>query len=259
LRHQDGLTLVDSLLDKLQESRRNYLIACDSWAWAYLEKTLHVGAMLAEPLTLAPLDGNKLQFWLPTLAQTSKGQFVFRDSTNGQLIFPVTANYEDRLLINARPGQMEQYADWVGGGGFLKQLTAYCRGIHQLIWLIWRECLQVQSDVKFDVTQQFMNVEDWFTVWVKPLSQLTLPTVPPLAGNVEPMVLHALLLHDGASVQLLDFLLPYSNNEIRHAIAILAKAGLVYVDAHKTCKVTLLGYPAVRRFMRNEGYLVDAF
>ena len=259
LRHQDGLTLVDSLLDKLQESRRHYLIACDSWAWAYLEKTLHVGAMLVEPLTLAPLDGNKLQFWLPTLAQTSKGQFVFRDSNNGQLIFPVTANYEDQLLFNARPGQIEQYADWVGGGGFLKQLTAYCRGIHQLIWLIWRECLQVQSDVKIDLAQQFMNAEDWFTVWVKPLSQLALPTVPQLSGNVEPMVLHALLLHDGASVQLLDFLLPYSNNEIRHAIATLAKAGLVYVDAQKVCQVTLLGYPAVRRFIHNEGYLVDAF
>ncbi|MBE2221850.1 MAG: hypothetical protein IAF02_09935 [Anaerolineae bacterium] len=259
LRHQDGLALVDSLLDKLQASHRHFLIACDSWAWAYLEKTLHIDAMLAEPLTLAPLDCNKLQFWLPTLAQTSKGQFVFRDSNNGQLIFPVMTNYKDQLVFNAQPGQMEMYADWVDGGGFLKQLTAYCRGIPQLIWLIWRECLQVQSNIKLDVSQQFMNTEDWFTVWVKPLSQISLPTVPPLTDNLEPMVLHTLLLHKGASIHLLDFLLPFSNNEIRHAIARLTRAGLVYVDANKTCEVTLLGYPAVRRFMHNEGYLVDAF
>jgi predicted transcriptional regulator len=259
LRHQDGLTLLDRLLDKLQESRRHYLIACDSWAWAYLEKTLHVGAMLSEPLTLAPLDGNKLQFWLPTLARTSKGQFAFRDSSNGQLIFPVTTNYEDQLLINARPGQMEFYADWVGGGGFLKQLTAYCRGIHQLVWLIWRECLQIRSNGNVDLSRLFVNGEDWFTVWVKPLSDLVLPEIPPFSGNVFPMVLHTLLLHNGASIDLLDFLLPFSDNELRHAIAILSKAGLVCFDENKTYRVTLLGYPAVRRFIHNEGYLVDAF
>ncbi len=258
LRHQEGLTLLDILLDKLQEPRRHYLIACDSWAWAYLEKTLHVGAMLSEPLTLAPLDGNKLQFWLPTLAQTNKGQFVFRDFSNGQLIFPVTTNYEDQLLINARSGQMEFYADWVGSGSFLKQLTAYCRGIHQLIWLIWRECLQIRSDANIDLSRLFVS-DDWFTVWVKPLSELVLPAMPSLSDNILAMVLHTLLLHNGASINLLDFLLPFSDNEIRHTIASLSKAGLVCVDAKKTCRVTLLGYPSVRRFIHNEGYLVDAF
>lgn len=259
LRHQDGLALVENLLDKLQNPQRNYLIACDSWAWAYLEKVLHIDAMLPTPLVLAPIDGIRLQFWLPTLSQTSKGQFVFRNSSNGQLVFPVMTNYEEQLLFNARPNQMELYGAWVGEDSFLKQLTAYCRGIPQVIWLIWRECLQVQSKSRLDISARFKTSEDWYTVWVKPLSQLSLPTIPFPSSRIETMVLHALLLHGGLSTQLLDFLLPYSHNEIRHAIATLSGEGLVAVDANKIWQVSLLGYPAVRRFMHNEGYLVDAF
>ena len=84
LRHHDGLALIGRLLDWLASTRRRCLMACDSWAWAYLVNALQIDTMLPTPLTLAPLDGRRLQFWLPTLARTNGGRFVFRDAGNGE-------------------------------------------------------------------------------------------------------------------------------------------------------------------------------
>ena len=78
LRHQEGLHLMSRLLDWMQTSNRRCLIACDSWAWAYLVKALQIDVLLPTPLALAPFDGARLQFWLPSLAQrVHKNRFEF--------------------------------------------------------------------------------------------------------------------------------------------------------------------------------------
>ncbi|HCB49977.1 MAG TPA: hypothetical protein DEP47_10735 [Chloroflexi bacterium] len=259
LRHQDGLALISRLLDRLESTRRRCLIACDSWAWAYLVKALHIDAMLPMPLTLAPIDGTRLQFWLPTLARTNGGHFVFRDTSNGQPIFLVDSNYEDLIRRNAKPGQMEAFGEWVGAGNLVKQLAAYSRGLPMVAWNIWRECLQVTPDAKKTIERKMTRVDDWYTVWVKPWSQLPLPSVPQSAGTTESIILHTLLLHGGATAELLEMLLPFSHNQVRHTLNQLMDVDLVEVKAGNQWRVTLLGYPAVRQFMENEGYLVDAF
>jgi hypothetical protein len=259
LRHQDGLTLISRLLDWLESTRRRCLIACDSWAWAYLVKALHIDAMLPMPLTLAPIDGTRLQFWLPTLARTNGGHFIFRDANNGKPIFMVASDYEDLIRRNAKPGQMEAFGEWAGAGNLVKQLAAYSRGLPKVAWTLWRECLQVEPDAKKDIERKMPRADDWYTVWVKPWSQLHLPSVPHSAGTTESILLHTLLLHDGATAELLELLLPLSHNQVRHALHQLMEVNLVEIKADNRWQVTLLGYPAVRQFMENEGYLVDAF
>lgn len=259
LRHQDGLSLISRLLDRLESTRRRCLIACDSWAWAYLVEALHIDAMLPMPLTLAPIDGTRLQFWLPTLARTNGGQFVFRDTSNGQPIFMLKSNYDDLIRRNAKPGQMEAFGEWVGAGNLVKQLAAYSRGLPMVAWNIWRECLQVTPDAKKTIERKMAREDDWYTVWVKPWSQLPLPSVPQSAGTTESIILHTLLLHGGATAELLEMLLPFSHNQVRHTLNQLMDIDLVEVKAGNQWRVTMVGYPAVRQFMENEGYLVDAF
>lgn len=259
LRHQDGLTLISHLLDWLESTRRRCLIACDSWAWAYLVNVLHIDAMLPMPLTLAPIDGSRLQFWLPTLARAKGGHFVFRDASNGQPIFMVDSNYDDVLCSNAKPGQMESFGEWVGPGNLVKQIAAYSRGLPQVAWTLWRECLQVAPDAINDSQQILAREDDWYTVWVKPWSQLHLPSLPRSAGTTESIILQTLLLHGGATAELLEYLLPLSHNQVRHALHELMEANLVEIEANNRWRVTMLGYPPVRQFMENEGYLVDTF
>jgi hypothetical protein len=259
LRHQDGLTLISRLLDWLESTQRRCLIACDSWAWAYLVKALQIDAVLPTPLTLAPIDGPRLQFWLPTLARTNGGQFVFRDAGNGQPIFMVASNYDELIRRNARPGQMEAFGEWVGAGNLVKHLAAYSRGLPQVAWTLWRECLQVAPDAKKESERKMERADDWYTVWVKPWSQLLLPKVPQSAGTTESIILHTLLLHGPATAELLELLLPYSHNQVRQALHQLMEINLVEIKADNRWRVTLLGYPTVRNFMENEGYLVDAF
>ena len=83
--------------------------------------------------------------------------------------------------------------------------------------------------------------------------------MPHSAGTNESIILHTLLLHGGATAELLELLLPLSHNQVRHALHQLMEVNLVEIKDDNRWRVTLLGYPAVRQFMENEGYLVDAF
>ncbi|MCA9921631.1 MAG: hypothetical protein KC421_04630, partial [Anaerolineales bacterium] len=95
LRHQEGLHVISRLLDWLQTTKRRCLIACDSWAWAYLVKALQINVMLPEPMILASFDGPRLQFWLPFLSRRiHKGRFTFRDAGDGRPLFPLADRYE---------------------------------------------------------------------------------------------------------------------------------------------------------------------
>lgn len=260
LRHQDGLKLISRLLDWLQTTKRRCLIACDSWAWAYLSNTLQIDVMLPTPITLAPLDGARLHFWLPTLASTYRGKFVFRDVKNGRQLFTTLDNYAERIQQNAQAGQMEHYGDWVGVNYYLRQLAAHSRGVPQIVWQLWRRSLQITNDVKDQISQHIESDKNGeYTVWVQPWNRVDLPVVPASTGSDETMVMHTILLHGGMTAQMLGYLLPLSHNQVRRILHHLLAQGLVNSEADGTWYVPLLAYPAVRQFMEHEGYLVDAF
>ncbi len=259
LRHHNGLALIGRFLDWLESTRRRCLVACDSWAWAYLVKALQIDAMLPPPLTLAPIDGKRLQFWLPTLARSNGGRFLFREAGSGQPVFMVATGCDELIRRNTLRGQMEAFGEWAGASTFAKQLAAYSRGLPEVAWSWWRECLQVTPEADKAISRGLDSEENWYTVWVKPWSQLPLPSVPNSTGTTESIVLHTLLLHSGTTSELLEILLPFSHNQIRRALHQLSADHLAKVTADGCWRVTLLAYPAVRQYMENEGYLVDAF
>ena len=259
LRHQDGLLLISRLLDWLQTTRRRCLLVCDSWAWAYLSKVLQIDAVLPPPLSLAPLDGARLQFWLPTLSSRDNGCFEFRDALNGRSLFSTIDNYAEQIRQNARPGQMEWYGDWIGVSHYFRQLAAYSRGLPQVVWHLWRHSLQMLSDEHDQISSKSKKQSNRYTIWVQPWAKLELPIVPNWAGTNEAMVLHTLLLHSGATSNLVDFLLPLSHEQVRCVLHNLLFQGLVEVDKNAMWNIPLLAYPVVRQFMKDEGFMVDGF
>jgi len=261
LRHQEGLELLSRLLDWLQITRRRCLIACDSWAWAYLKKTLQIDVMVPTPLVLAPFDGSKVQFWLPFLAnRIHNGRFIFRQMEDGKLIFPLAETYNKAVAHYRAPGEIERYGDWVSVHHFFRQLAAHGRGLPGVIWQLWRQSLEVTVEGKVADLKPEAALDDdkRYTVWVQPWSRLQLPTMPGGLGTNESLVLHTILLHGGASAALIADLTPLSHNEVRRILQLFWHIHLLEQE-DDLWQVPLLAYPTVRSFLDNEGYLVDEF
>lgn len=260
LRHHNGLDLMNRLLDWLEMTDRQCLLACDSWAWNFLVKAMQIDAMLPAPLTLAPFHAARLQFWLPLLARrTHKNAFVFRYLNDGAPVFSLVNQDELEATRHPDANRRDKYADWLGADYFLKQLAAHSRGIPGVAWTYWRNCLQIAEDGDIDqAVVDEARADRGYTLWVKPWSQVRLPIVPGWAGTQELFILHALLLHGGLSAEVLAEILPFSDNEVRQISHRLRNEGLVGLN-DGVWHVTLLGYPAVRQFLASEGYLVDTF
>lgn len=257
LRHQDGLMLMNRLLDWLETTDRRCLISCDSWAWAYLSRTLQIDAILPNAWTLAPFNAARLQSWLPLLARrTFNGAFVFRNAGNGQRLFPAD-NKQEMEDFHSQHKRMEMYADWMNTDYYLKQVAAHSRGIPGIAWMHWRQCLQVVAGTEINAeTLQEAAEDTGYTVWVQPWSQMRFPIAPAWTGTEEMFVLHALLLHGGMSAQLLGDILPLTDNQVLQILIRLREAQLVQ-ERNYTWQVSLHGYPAVRQLLAGEGYLVD--
>jgi hypothetical protein len=52
LRHSQGFGLLRALFDKIATFSTRFLLVCDSWAWAYLSKALHIDGLFPMPLVL---------------------------------------------------------------------------------------------------------------------------------------------------------------------------------------------------------------
>ncbi len=248
LRHQNGLYLLRGWLDRVAGQGAG-MVVCDSWAWAFLSQTLHLDQIFPHVRTLAPLDANALAGWFQQSASNDGGiQYTFRQAHSGHLIF--THSDED----DHEEGGESETKD---ATDYFKYLAAHSRGIPETAWQIWLHGLLVESDGEVEEEAEEKAASDrGKTIWVRPWEKVELPTVPGFSGTLEAFVLHALLLHDGLSDALLARLLPLMPFEIASCIQRLQTANLITDDAG--CRrVTCLGYPAVRAFLRSEGFLID--
>lgn len=249
LRHNQGLRMLRVLLDKISFFPSRFLLACDSWAWAYFCKVLHIEALFPRPLVLEAFDQEKLDRWFRGLADRATArEFVFRQADNGNLVVHSSGAVPDES------GKQEKITD------FLTRLAAYCRGIPGVAYAIWRYGLRIAQDGEIHEKAQEAAANDGLhrTIWVEPWSRLKLPSLPDLDRRDRSLfVLHTLLLHDGLSSQALGQVLSFPESQVQGSLHLLRVAGVVALDLDRW-RVTAAAYPEVREFLRYEGYLVDA-
>ena len=257
LRHYDGLTLLRRLLEMIISHPRRWLIACDSWAWAFFSQALKLDAVFPSPWIMAPFDQSILQVWLPEAGGASeRPTIIFRQSDNGKFILPPAAESPE----SGRPDQ----TSGIGLSDFLKYLAAYSRGIPGIAWAIWRHSLHLAMEQEADEIEdneendQPKAAEGEKTIWVNPWPQLTWPFIPNLPERPQLlMVLHALMLHGGLRGGAVQEILPFAPMEFLEYIYLLEASGLVESD-QGFWQVPPAGYPAVRQALQSEGYLTDA-
>ena len=96
------------------------------------------------------------------------------------------------------------------------------------------------------------------TIWVLPWNKLEHSTLPCPASPESSILLHSLLLHNGLSQSILAEILPFSSNVIKRMVLMLKDAGLIEENEGRW-KVSPSGYPIVRLYLNEEGYLTDRF
>lgn len=246
LRHAEGLDLFRRLLAWLLARRGRCLVGCNSWAWAYLSAALGVDAVLAPPLTLAPLRGEALGRWFQELLSAcSEPDLVFRNAASGRVVL----SSADAARRGEDCVQAEKPDD------FLTNLAAGSRGIAAVAWAIWRHSLRVSAAAETsDEAREKAGSDFGSTIWVKPWSDLNLPAPPPQARQSHRFISHALLIHGGLTEDAVDLLVPISGSVLRQSLRVLATEGLIE-QAEGVWQVTHCAYPAVRQALVNEEYL----
>lgn len=251
LRHENGLSLVRHLLDLLWERQSAVVLACDTWAWSYLSHIFAIDAQFASPSVLKPLQGDGLKRWFRELATQSQPVPVqIRASDSGAIILSMKEDEEsDEKEESSRQDS-----------SFFAALAARSRGIPPIAWSIWRYSLRIGADAEIEDSAKESALEDALedkeTIWVQGWDQLNLPDVPFQAGSEEAFVLHALLLHNGLSPQILSQILPLSGTGTLATVRRLEDHKLIF-RAGDELRIPSLAYPEVRRFLNEEGFAPD--
>ena len=244
LRHADGLTVVRRFFERALSGRLGFgLVGCDSWAWSFFQK---VGSF-PQPgaITLQAFDSERLKVYFRELTLSSvPGLLRFRDSHSGGDILPACDTEKE-----ATPATSP----------FLKQLAAQSRGILGVAWMHWRNSLCAEPNETPDPdphSETGEHIVPKNTIWLR--AGFEEPSIPAGPNQDIAFVLHCLLFHNGLSVDLLAELLPLSRGEITSTLLLLKSGSLV--EAHNNVwRVSALGYPVIRQFLKNNDYMVDLF
>ena len=238
LRHESGLTLVRALLNSIMAGQIGPgVIGCDSWAWAYLQRTLSLPGLYE--WTLQALDGRAFEAHF-----LSDSSVDFLSARNGKSL----RNQDSKADASQAPVHAE-----------LVRLVAHCRGNPGVAWQYWRDHLRSAPDAAQEVddeAEQHPKKHGRRTAWLA--SKIEAPSLPVDAEESLTLVLHALLIHGGLSAELLSELLPVGRGAILSHLVRLQSRDLVE-KSNEDWRVTARGYPAVREFLRGRDYLTDCF
>lgn len=242
LRHASGLTLIRRFLERSFSGDFGCgIIGCDSWAWAYL---CHLRR--GKPpftLTLQAFDHKRLAELLrrSTIMPPNKS-IAFRQSNNGLYVVPPEKDETSHEISQ-----------------FLHHIATQSRGIWGIAWEFWRTSLRTEPDnTMMEKTEKEDDHPPDKTIWVTPWEQINLPSVQGNADRNDAFILHTLLLHNGLPLNVIQDLLPMPSGLIAESILQLQETGVIFRQ-DENWQVSPLGYPAVRQFLKSNGFLVDHF
>ncbi len=246
LRHEFGLERIRRFFDLLVSGRLGFgVLGCSTWAWSFFRHALGVSVPFA--FVAKPFDSEKLKHLLGILAcGKSRRQIQFRQSDSGRVILSSASNdtaAEDNDLAQ---------------DPFLRDLAAFSYGIPGVMLAYWRSSLQAEPDTLDLEKNNDTTTAGQSTIWVKPWINIEKPGLPKKVSRHHAFILHSLLLHDTLDMDMLVKSLPLRHLHFGQTLYDLSDNGLIeFIDDQ--FRVSPKGYPVVRSFLRNEGFLTDEF
>ncbi len=228
LRHHGGLRTIRELMMALHLQDRPCLVGCDSFAWQFLRTATGADLILPAGLTFQAFDAARLRKWFCELNEDMEiGGAKFLLSLTGKDVFEKTAK---------------------GGlaNDHLVKLAARSRGIPWVAWHLWRASLRSERKSE-DLENGGDPGNDERTLWVVDPTEIDLP-----ARDRQEflLVLHALLLHGGMTLEELQLTLPGNAGDF--AAAGLIGFGFVELDGERfRCRP--VAYPEIREHLAAAG------
>lgn len=263
LRTPSGLRLIRRLLGAAASGELGKgIVGSSSWTWKYWSHLMP--ELRFAVLTPQAYDHNRLGQWFRDLSQyQSQAEVHFRLTTNGSwVVMPA-----DGLNKNGDNKRAQKVSS------FLRDLASWSRGIPEVAWSVWRDSLRTEPEEDLDeaVLQDGDDGEENTNTgtskasangyqhgWVIPWSQVTLPSLPPGESRPLAFLLHSMLLHGGLDNERLEVTSGLSSDDVRICLHSLQRAELVASHA-RGWFITPRGYPAIRRYLLTEGFMVDGF
>ncbi len=233
LRHPHALATMRDLLSALALRRAPTLLACSSWAYAWLRDALEAGTVFPEPLALAALDADALGSWLGSPVD---GPLACREQNGGWVL---------------SAGDGEHGNNRHQRSSFLRHLAAEARGNARVASGLWALALRRAAAGAGESAPEARS-----DVMVVPWSRLARPALGRRARTEEIAVLHSLLLHGPLPLDVLQRTLPFTGATIRRALAACAATALLESEAEEW-RIAPTGQPAVRRELIDAGHPAD--
>lgn len=252
LRHYNGLDLVRRLTQRIWEKGLPCVLGCQSWAWAYLDFSCRVGMLDPVPLTLAPLDAEKISRWIAATRPPQEAH-IFRRTDTGIEVYPIHAREEakDQKSTDQNSNKKEYSSE------FLVHIAAHAQGNPGIIWALWRKSLAITDRHEVNEKARTAAQADRdATAWVKKWETMELPAVPATLSDSGAFALHAILLHGGLRFDEIEYLVPGVSLQLAQDLRALQQAQIVEI-CEERFYVTPLGYPTARAYLGEESFMVD--
>lgn len=218
VRHHAGLDTLRQLLSALREREGPWSADVGPWAWAWIRNALEEARALPAPWTPAPLDGETLAQWLATSERL-------------------------RLRSDGQPP----------GPTAFRALAARSHGEAGTASAIWRACLRDGAE-RAETEQDDAEPDDRNgIVWVRHPSALKLPSLASTSRG-DLLVVHALLLHGGATIPRLSRALGTAAGRLDGTLARLAANGIVERRTVAAWGVAPLALPSARSRLEAEAF-----
>lgn len=221
LRHHDGLGALRTLLAHLGEREGPWSADVSAWTWSWMQRVLPEVRALPGPLAAAPLSGEALAEWVAPPAD-----------------------------VRLRGGGDRPDA------GVFHALSTRARGDAGVAAAILRACLRDGAERAREDETDADHGSGPGVVWMRHPSDVDLPTTDGL-GRDDLIVLHAVLVHGGATPATLRRALPFGDGVAGSAAAEMEGRDLLALDGHGRYRVRPAALPAVRARLQSEAFLLE--
>lgn len=223
VRHHDGLGALRELVRELGARHSTWTADVTPWAWGWMVHVLPEARALPAPHAVAPMRGDALREWFEPV-----GDVRVRRGEGGP---------PDEAVFDA--------------------LAARSRGCAGVAAAIWRACLRdgaVAADA--DGPEPDDDEADGRarrTVWMRHPMSVELPHTSRLARD-DLMVLHTILVHGGASAEMVRRALPLARGSVDASLATTGARGLTAAGPDGRHRVVPVALPAVQERLRSESF-----
>jgi hypothetical protein len=252
-----------------QDRSRFWVIGCNAWAWAFLDRVCRINAYLERAESLPRMDGVALHAWLRSLAEPlvparpEDDDEPTLESSNSAAsgVAKHQAGESARGLSPSSESPAAEPKTQIGSDSYWNALANLSGGISTTAAYLWVRSLRLRAET---ITDTFKSMDPSsvdsmrdFCDEVNLEFELVKPTLPGLSrlDALDRYLLHSLLMHGPMSREHLTQSLGETERLVRTRVQVLKRAGVI-VQQQGELTVNAIHYPKLRSELSNNNFLI---